>query len=314
MRIGILDDYLDIVTSSADWSLLPADMTVEVFREHIKPDRVAAVLGGFDVLVATRERMAFPKATVDQLPNLKLLITTGRNNKSFDMAALRARGVVVCGTPNYNASTLELTWALILGLAKHIPLNDRTLHDGGWQAALGRSLCGSTLGVVGLGRIGTGTSTVGKTFGMEVIAWSPNLTPERAAAGGARYATKKELFATSDVVAVHMALGPRTVDLISHDDFAVMKPTAFIVNTSRGPLINEAALLDALTRGLIGGAGLDVFWEEPLARNHPIRSAPNVLMTGHMGYNTIENAKMAYPAVVDDILAWRAGAPIRLVE
>lgn len=313
MRIGILDDYLDTVLTSADWSALPDDCEVEVFNKNIPPEQAAQTLGKFDVLVATRERMPFPAAVVDRLPNLKLLVTTGMNNRAIDLAACKKRGIVVCGTPSMNGSTLELTWALVLGLTKHIPLNDKTMKSGAWQAALGMSLYRKTLGVVGLGKIGSGSAAMGKLFGMDVLAWSPNLTPARAAEQGVSAVDKKTLFSRSDVIVVHMVLSEKTQNLIGKAEFDAMKPTALLVNTSRGPLIDEKAILDALNSGKIGGAGLDVYWQEPLPADHPIRKARNVLLTGHMGYNTAENAVMVYPAAIENILAWRAGKPIRML-
>lgn len=311
MRIGILDDYLDTVLTSADFSALPDDCEVEVFNRNIPQEEAAQTLGKFDVLLITRERMPFPAAVIDKLPNLKLLVTTGMNNRAIDLAACKKRGITVCGTPSMNGSTLELTWALVLGLAKHIPLNDKTMKSGGWQAQMGTSLHRKTLGIVGLGKIGSGSAAIGKIFGMEVIAWSPNLTPARAAEHGVTAVDKKTLFAKADVVVVHMVLSEKTQGMIGKTEFDGMKPTAILVNTSRGPLVDEKAILDALNGGKIGGAGLDVYWQEPLPADHPIRSARNVLLTGHMGYNTAENAVMVYPAAIENILAWRAGKPIR---
>ena len=314
MRIGILDDYLDIVLTSADWSALPDDCEVEVFNKNIPPEQAAQTLGKFDVLVATRERMPFPASVLERLPNLKLLVTTGMNNRAIDLAACKRCGIVVCGTPSMDGSTLELTWALVLGLAKHIPLNDNTMKSGGWQAALGMSLYGKTLGVVGLGKIGSGSAAMGKLLRMEVLAWSPNLTPARAAEQGVAAVDKKTLFAKSDIIVVHMVLSERTQGLIGKAEFDVMKPTALLVNTSRGPLIDEKAILAALNGGKIGGAGLDVYWQEPLPADHPIRSARNVLLTGHMGYNTAEKAAKVYPEAIENILAFRSGKPIRVLS
>ena len=314
-RIAILDDYLDIVRSSADWSRLPADCTLDVFNDNLaSEDEAAERLAEFDVLLATRERMRFPASLIDRLPNLKLLVTTGGNNRAIDVEACIARGITVCGTGSAPGRTTEQVWALILGLVKHIPAGDALIKAGGWQADLADSLYGRTLGVLGLGKLGSATAQVGKLFGMNVIAWSPNLTAERCAPHDVELVDKATLFSTADVLSVHMVLSDRTRGLIGREDFERMKPTAYFVNTSRGPLVDEAALVEALNGNWIKGAGLDVFVTEPLPKGHPIRKCKNAILSGHMGYNTRANAKVAYTDALDDILGWLAGEPIRVIE
>lgn len=313
-RIAILDDYLEVVLQSADWSQLPDSCEVEVFNEAFKgEDRAAKALAQFDVLVVTRERTPFPASLLKRLPNLKLLTTTGMNNRGIDLAACQAQGIVVCGTPSYNGSTLELTWALVLGLVKHIAVNDAEMRAGGWQARMGESLWGKTLGVIGLGKIGSGSAALGKIFGMKVIAWSPNLTKERCAVQGVELSDKIGLFKNADVIVVHLVLSDKTRHLIGAAELAAMKPTAYLVNTSRGPLIDEQALIETLKSGRIAGAGLDVYSEEPLPKKHPIRNLKNALLSGHMGYNTAENARMCYAGCVENIMAWLGGKPIRVL-
>ena len=297
-RIAILDDYLNVVLRSADWSQLPDDCQVEVFNEPIPADQAAQKLGNFEIVVATRERMAFPDAILERLPKLKYLVTTGMNNRAIDLEACRKRGITVSGTPSSSGSTLELSWALILGLVKHIPLADATMHSGGWQAKEGETIWGKTFGILGLGKIGTASIPIAKAFGMKIIAWSPNLTPERCAAAGVGYADRETFFKTSDVITMHMVLSDKTRGLVGAREFAWMKPTAYFVNTSRGPLVDEKALVEALKSGRIGGAGLDVYDQEPLPKDNPLRQQKNALLTGHMGYYTADNSRIVYPAAV----------------
>jgi phosphoglycerate dehydrogenase-like enzyme len=313
-RIGILDDYLDIVLQSADWSALPDDCEVEVFNEPIPPEQAAQRLGNFDILIATRERMGFPAAVVERLPKLKLLVTTGMNNRAIDLEACRKKGITVCGTPSSPGSTLELSWALILGLVKHIPLNNQVMHSAdGWQARQGETINGKTFGILGLGKIGSASVPIAKAFGMDIIAWSPNLTPERCAKAGVRYADKETFFRTADVITIHMVLVEKTKHLVGAKDLALMKPTAYLVNTSRGPLIDESAMVEALKAGRIAGAGFDVYDKEPLPARHPYRDCKNALLTGHMGYYTQENSLIVYPAAIENINAWLAGKPVRVL-
>ncbi len=314
LSVAILDDYQTVARDLADWQRLPEGSTLTVFDRPLGDlDQVAAALAPFDVLVVMRERTPFPAALIDRLPNLKLLVTTGQRNLAIDLPACAARGIPVCGTGMVGMPTAELTWGLILALAKRIPAEERALRDGRWQTGLTDGLAGRRLGLVGLGKLGTQVARVGQAFGMEVAAWSPNLTDERAAAAGVTRLDKRELFATSDVVSVHLVLGERTYGVVGAADFAAMKPTAFFVNTSRAGLIDEAALMAALRAGHIGGAGIDVFPVEPLPADSPWLGLPNTVLTPHLGYVTRENYAVFYRDALDDILAWQAGTPLRLL-
>jgi phosphoglycerate dehydrogenase-like enzyme len=284
-RIAVLDDYQGVALSSTDWSRLPAGAQIEVFNDHLfDEDALAQRLAPFEVICAMRERTPFRGSLLRRLPNLKLLLTTGARNASFDMPATRELGITVCGTMGGpRGTTSELTWGLILALAKKIPLEDRDVRNGGWQVTVGESLDGKTLGVIGLGNLGSHVATVGKAFNMDVIAWSQNLTAERAAQFGARLVTKGELLTQSDFVTIHLVLSDRTRGLIGTNDLALMKPTAYLINTSRGPIVDEAALIDALSNKRIAGAGLDVFDVER-RRWTTLRKLNNTRITPHLGY------------------------------
>jgi phosphoglycerate dehydrogenase-like enzyme len=313
MRIAILDDYTRAALDSADWDSLGAEVTV--FAEHITgTSSLAAALEPFDVIVAMRERTPFSAALLRLLPRLRLLVTTGMRNAAIDVAAAAARGVTVCGTRGSASATPELTWALILSLVRHVPEEDRSIREGGWQRTIGSGLRGRTLGVVGLGNIGTQVARVGRTFGMDVITWSQNLTASAAAERGAAAVPKDDLFASSDVITVHYKLSPRSAGLVGERELGLMKPTAYLVNTSRGPLVNQDALLAALRSGSIAGAALDVYDEEPLPAGHPLRSAPRTVLTPHVGYVTIDGYKTFYGDAVEDIAAFAAGRPVRVIE
>jgi len=312
MRIAVLDDYQHAAHRYADWDSLGAD--VRFHTEHIAdPAALAAALAGCDVVVTMRERTPFTAEVLGRLPDLRLLVTTGRANASIDLDAARARGVVVCGTDSPSSSTPELTWALILAVTRHVPQEDAHLRAGGWQHTIGTDLAGRTLGVVGLGRIGARVARIGAAFGMDVVAWSANLDPAAAAEVGARAVPKEELFATSDVVTVHYKLSARSVGIVGRDDLALMRPTAFLVNTSRGPLVDTGALLEALHAGRLGGAGLDVYDVEPLPADHPLRSAPRTVLTPHLGYVTEDTYATFFAQAVEDIAAWAAGNPVRVL-
>lgn len=314
MNVAILDDYQRVARDLADWSRLPQGSGLTVFDRPIGDlDAVAAALQPFEVVVIMRERTPFPAALIDRLPKLRLLVTTGARNLSVDLEACKARGIPVCGTRMVGTPTAELTWGLILALTKRITVEERALRAGQWQTGLTGSLSGRRLGLVGLGKLGTQVAQVGRAFGMEVVAWSPNLTDERAAAGGAVRVEKRELFATSDVVSVHLVLGERTRGIVGAGELSAMKPTALFINTSRAGLVDEAALLDVLHRRHIAGAGLDVFPVEPLPADSPWLAAPNTVLTPHLGYVTRENYALFYRDALEDILAWAAGAPIRLL-
>lgn len=314
MRIAVLDDYLKVAQGLADWSSLNAD--VKFFHEFIQPDHLAKTLADFQVVVAMRERSAFPVAVVQAMPKLKLLVTTGMRNNSIDLEACRQKGVVVCGTPgdpNSTGATAELAWALLLALFKKIPQESANMTKGLWQTSMPPTIQGKRLGLVGAGKLGGKVAKFGQAFGMEVVAWSPNLTEERAAEAGVKLVTKQELFSTSDAISVHMVLSERSRGVVDAASLKSMKSTAFIVNTSRAGLIDQVALRALLEQGKIGGAGIDVFDTEPLPTDDVWRKAPRTLLTPHLGYATPENFAVIYPNVVANIAAWIAGKPQRVL-
>jgi phosphoglycerate dehydrogenase-like enzyme len=314
-RVAVLDDYQDVALKMADWQMLPADATVQVFRDHLAdPEALAERLKDFDIVVAMRERTPFPQSLLAKLPRLKLLVTTGMRNASIDVAAASERGIVVCGTRGLGYPTAELTWGLILALLRHIPQEDKATRDGHWQVSLGIGLRDKTLGMLGLGNLGSQVATVGKAFGMTVLAWSQNLTAERTAQVGATLVSKDELLSRSDIVSIHLVLGDRSRGLLGARELAQMKPTAYLINTSRGPIVEEKALMEALQNGTIAGAALDVYDEEPLTLDHPLRKLPNTVITPHLGYVTAEGYKIFYGDVVEDIHAFLQGKPVRVVE
>ncbi len=315
-RIAVLDDYQGVNLALGPWDRLPKTMTVEVFRDTITdPDALVRRLSPFDCLVIMRERTPFPRALIERLPNLRLLITTGARNRSVDMAACAERGIMVCGTPSVGHPTVDLTWGLILCLARAIPKQEASLRAGGWQISpLGFTLEGRTLGVMGLGNLGSRVAKVGAALGMRVIAWSQNLTAEKAAAAGATLVDKPTLMREADVLTLHLVLSDRSRGIVGAADLALMKPTAYVVNTSRGPLIDQAALIAALKEGRIAGAGLDVFDQEPLPPGHPILSAPNTVLTPHLGYVTEENYRTYFGSAVESILGYCAGTPVREIK
>ena len=314
-RVAILDDYQDVARRMADWASLPAGTDLVVFRDHLADlEPLAKRLADFEVVIAMRERTPFPRALLERLPKLKLLITTGMRNASIDVGAAGERGVVVCGTAGLPYPTAELTWGLILALFRQIPGEDRATREGRWQVSCGLGLNGKTLGVLGLGGLGSRVAKVGRAFEMEVIAWSQNLTAARAAEVGATLVGKDELLARSDVLSVHLVLGDRTRGLIGARELSQMKRTAYLVNTSRGPIVDEAALVAALRARTIAGAGLDVYDEEPLPLGHPLRSLPNTVITPHLGYVTEETYRIFYGHALEDVKAWLAGQPVRVVK
>ncbi|MCH7889136.1 MAG: D-2-hydroxyacid dehydrogenase family protein [Proteobacteria bacterium] len=314
-KIAILDDYQEVALEMADWGALPAAAEITVFKDHLAEiDAVAERLADFEIVAIMRERTPFPRALFEKLPKLELLVTSGTGNASIDLAAATDHAVTVCGAGASMSSTAELTWGLILALLRHIPLEDSETRAGKWQVTLGRDLHGGTLGVLGLGRIGSQVAKVGEAFGMTVIAWSPNLTAERAAERDARLVSKDELLAESDVLSIHMRLSERTRGLIGRRELGLMKPTACLINTSRGPIVEEAALIDALRGGKIGGAGLDVFDIEPLPLDHPLRNLENTVITPHLGYVSNATYRAFYGGMAEDIAAYLAGAPIRVMN
>jgi len=316
LRCAILDDYQDVARTVADWSLLAERVELTAHRTHYaEDDELVAAIGDCEIVVAMRERTPFGRARLERLPQLRLLVTTGMRNASIDVAAAAERGIVVCGTPTTGQPAAELTWALILALLRRLPQESAALRAGGpWQTTLGHDLAGKTLGVVGLGKLGTRVAAVGRAFGMDVVAWSPNLTAERCAAAGVAFAgSLGALLEAADVVTLHLVLGPRTQGLLGAQELRRMKRSAVLINTSRGPLVDEAALVDALTAGTIAGAGLDVFDVEPLPAGHPLRRLPNVVATPHLGYVTFENYRTLYAGAIEAIAAWLDGKPVRVL-
>jgi len=303
-RIAILDDYQDVARRFGDWDSLDAE--VVVFTEH--HDDIDH-LEPFDVIMAMRERTPFSRERLARLPSLKLLVTTGMGNAAIDTDAARILGITVAGTGGTPTHTAELTWGLILALARQIPEEDRAVRAGGWQHTVGFELAGRTLGVIGLGRLGSQVARIGEAFGMEVIAWSQNMDPANSLA-----VPQNELFSRADVVTVHVRLSERTTGLIGAEELALMKPTAYLINTSRGPIVDETALLAALHSGEIAGAGIDVYDTEPLPPDHPMRSAPNTVLTPHIGYVTDASYRRFYEDAVEDIAAFLRGEPIRLID
>ncbi|WP_329412288.1 D-2-hydroxyacid dehydrogenase family protein [Streptomyces sp. NBC_00704] len=315
-RCAVLDDFQNVATGLADWSAPGHELEVVPFTRHVgDEDELAAALAGFDCVVTLRERVPFPASLLDRLPRLRLLIASGMRNSVIDYAAAKANGVTVCGTQSSSTPPVELTWALLLGLARGLVRENAALREGGpWQSTVGADLHGSRLGLLGLGKIGSAVARVGLAFGMEVSAWSQNLTPERAAEVGVRRAPSKEaLLAGSDFVSVHLALSDRTRGLLGPAELALLKPTAYLVNTSRAAIVDQDALLAALREGRIAGAGVDVFDVEPLPADHPVRTAPRLLATPHIGYVSRANYQRYYGQAVEDIRAYLAGAPVRLL-
>lgn len=315
IRCAILDDYQNVGLKLADWSKVKDHIEVKVFHDHLgSADKVIAALQGFQIIIAMRERTAFPKKVIDALPDLKLLITTGMRNASIDVAAAREHGVVVSGTPATGNPTSGIAIGLMLELTRRIGYENARLKAGApWQSTIGLDLEGLTLGVIGLGKLGARTSRIAQAFGMKVMAWSQNLTPEKCKAVGVEYAQKDELFRQSDLITIHVVLSQRTRGLVGAKELALMKPTAYIINTSRGPIIEEGALLAALREKRIAGAGLDVFDIEPLPVDHPLRKMDNVVLTPHLGYVSLQNYRAYFSGVVDDIRAYLDGSPVRVL-
>jgi phosphoglycerate dehydrogenase-like enzyme len=305
IRVAVLDDYQNVALAMADWSPLDSRAEITVFNDHIA-ERGALLerLRPFDVVCAMRERTPFTRDIIENLPNLKLIASTGAANASIDVDAATERGVEVRHTGYTSTPTIEFTWALILAMARHIPAENRSLKDGGWQVGLGTELAGKTLGLLGLGRVGSAVGVIGRAFRMNVIAWSQNLTAERAAEKGVELVDKDTLFRTSDVLSVHVRLSERTHHLVGANELAQMKPTSRIVNTSRGPIVDKAALIDALKSNRLAGAAIDVYDEEPLAADDPLRSLPNVLATPHIGYVSEELYRTFYGDTVRNIVEW----------
>lgn len=319
LRCAVLDDYQGAALDPAlaDWYPLAAQVAVRAIDHHLRdPAQLVAEIEDCEIIVLMRERTPFPAALLAQLPRLRLLVTTGMRNAAIDLAAARARGVVVCGTASRSEPPVELTWALLLALARNLVGESQALRAGeGWQRSVGVDLYGKTLGLLGLGKIGGRVARVGAAFGMTVLAYSPHLTDERALAAGARRCvTKEELLAQSDFVSLHLVLGEGTRGILDTAALRCMKPTAYLINTARAQLVDAAALVQALREGWIAGAGLDVFVEEPLPLDDVLRRLPNVLATPHLGYVTRDNYRLYYREVVEDIRAFLAGAPLRRLD
>lgn len=305
MRIAILDDYQGVALTSADWSRVTSRAEVVVFTDHLDgEDALVDRLQSFDVLCVMRERTPLPRGLIERLPNLKLIASTGPVNASIDVAAAHARGIEIAHTGYRSTPTIEFAWSMILASVRNIAQESASLRSGGWQVGVGEDLRGKVLGLVGLGNIGSEVARIGKAFGMQVQAWSQNLTAEKAEAIGATLATKDELFSSSDVISVHLVLSHRTRGLIGAREFALMKSTAHFVNTSRGPIVAEQDLIDALRRGAIAGAAVDVYEQEPLPLDHPFRTLPNLLATPHIGYVTKGLYETFYADTVANIVRW----------
>ena len=316
LRCAILDDYQNVALKLADWSSLKDKIDITVFDTPFasSADAIAA-LKDFQIVCAMRERTAFSREVITALPELKLLLTSGMRNAAFDMEALSERGVVVCGTGGFGNATAGLTIGLMLELTRHIGYENARMHAGEpWQTTMGRDVEGMTLGVVGLGKLGIKVATIAKALGMNVMAWSTNLTHQACTAAGVTYASKDELFANADVISIHLVLSKRSRGLVTRDDIARMKPTAYLINAARGPIVDEDALLEALQKKKIAGAGLDTFSVEPLPRDHPLRKLDNVVLTPHLGYVTEDNYRKYYTDMVEDIAAFLKGAPVRVMN
>ena len=313
-KIAVLNDYQNVALKSADWSAVAPKAEITVFNDHLdNADTLIERLGPFDAICVMRERTPLTRAIIEKLPHLSFISTTGAKNASIDLDAAREFGIPVSSTGGNGTGTPELTWALILAAARQIPTEAASLRSGGWQESVGRDLAGSTLGIIGLGRIGRQVAKVGLAFGMKVIAWSQNLTEEAANAAGVVRVDKPALLRDADWVTLHLVLSDRTKNIIARDELALMKQTAWLVNTSRGPLVDETALIDALNSGSIEGAALDVFNREPLPEGHPFATLANVIATPHIGFVTQNSYEIFYRDTVENLLAWLDGAPIRML-
>lgn len=314
VQVAVLDDYQSVALQMADWRRLPADCQTQVFQGHVADDdALVQRLKAFPIIVAMRERTPFTRRIFERLPALKLLVTTGMRNASIDLQAATDCGVTVCGTRGLPSPTAELTWALILALLRQVPHEDHATRSGRWQISLGVGLQGKVLGVIGLGNLGAQVAAVGKAFKMSLIAWSQNLTAVRAAESGATLVSKEELLRQADIATIHLVLSERTRGLIGASELAMMQPTAYLINTSRGPIVDEQALIAALQHGTIAGAALDVFDEEPLPLDHPLRHQGNTVITPHLGYVTIETYRVFYGDAVEDVESFLKGTPVRVL-
>lgn len=315
MKIAVLDDYQRVSQDYADWSQLPDSCDVEIFDDHIAEEKALVErLAPFEIICAMRERTPLTRSLIAKLPNLRLIVTTGMRNASIDVKAAMDKGIVVSGTQSSGPATADLTMTLLLALSRNLIQEVASVRSGGWQVGVGRSLTGSTLGIVGLGKLGTRVAHLVRPFDMELLAWSQNLTEERAREVGARLVSKEDLFRQSDFVTLHVLLSERTRGLVGAQELGLMKHTAALINTSRGPIVDEAALIAALRSGRPAAAALDVYDREPLPTDSPLRSLKNLIATPHIGYVTHEAYDVFYKETVEDILAYLKGAPIRVVE
>lgn len=315
VQVAILDDYQGVALQSADWSPLNGKASITIFRDHLSESAALVErLKPFHVLCVMRERTPLTRAILEQLPNLKLIASTAFRNASIDLAAAHERGITVCKTGYSAHGAIELTWALILAILRNIPAEFASLRKGQWQVSIGGDLEGKIIGLVGLGNIGARIAKIALAFGMKVLAWSQNLTRESAEKHGALLVSKEELFRTADIVTIHLVLSPRTKGIVGAPELGLMKPTAYLVNTSRGPLVDENALIDTLKNRSIAGAALDVYNIEPLPASHPFRSLDRLLVTPHIGFVTNETYKIFYRDTVENIAAWLSGAPVRVSE
>lgn len=312
-KLAILDDYQNAALDAADWSALSGDVEITVFDKHLgwDEDAIAAALAPYDILVCMRERTRFPASQIDKLPNLKLIVTTGMRNLAIDMDHAKTKGIVVSGTQMLPYPAAEHAVALIMDLVKKISKESRVMQDGGWQGYVSESLNGRTLGILGLGKLGARVAKFGLAMEMNVIAWSENLTDERCAEVGVTRVDKETLFKQSDIISIHLILSERSTGLVGADEFQMMKPTGYLVNTSRGPIVDEAAMVKALQNGDIGGAGIDVYDVEPLPTDHPLRSLKNAVLTGHTGYVVKELYEIVYTEAAENVRTWIDGAPTR---
>jgi len=316
VRLAILDDYQSLALRLADWTLVRTRCEIKVFTRHLGEDAAAEQLRDYDIVCLLRERMAFPRALIERLPRLKFIATTGASTRTLDLSAASERGIMVSRTVRRGSgglATAELAWGLILALVRHIPQEATRMRQGGWQTTIGTALGGRTLGVLGLGRLGRSMVPIAKAFGMNVIAWSQNMTPAAATEAGALYVSKDELFARSDVVSLHLVLSERTRHIVGEAELSRMRPDAYLVNTARGPLVDKAALLRALRDSSIAGAALDTFDIEPLPEDDPLRQLDNVILTPHLGYTVRELLQPFYEDTVENVLAFLDGMPLRTV-
>jgi len=315
LKLAILDDYQGTAKDLGDWSSLPPGTNVQFFQDHIaNEDKLVERLRDFDMVMGMRERTPFTRSILSRLPKLRLLMTTGLRNASFDMEAASDMGIPVCGASGAGEGPTELTWGLILSLMRHIHEEDKRSREGSWGTTVGVGLKGKTLGLIGLGHIGSLVAKVGKAFDMNIIAWSQNMTAERAKACDARLVDKETLFRESDVVSVHLVLSDRSRGLVGAEELELMKSSAFLVNISRGPIVDEKALIDVLERKAIAGAALDTFDVEPLPLSHPLFKTPNTLICPHLGYVTEESYRAFYSGVIENVRAFLSGEPIRVIN